>query len=83
MAGARDERFKVLRDWAETRDTDSSTISPEASGVADAPRLAQRIYASLLMSTEAGTEAHSIVDNAPGENGLDAWPRSAQRLDPA
>lgn len=35
------------------------------------------------MSTETGAEAHSIVDNILGENGLEAWRRLAQMFDPA
>lgn len=34
------------------------------------------------MCTEAGTEAHSIVDNTPAENRLEAWRGIAQRFDP-
>lgn len=35
------------------------------------------------MSSETGTEAHSIVDSMPGENGLEAWRRPGQRFDAA
>lgn len=36
----------------------------------------------LLMCTETGTEAHSIVDNTPAETGLEAWRRLVERFDP-
>lgn len=35
----------------------------------------------LLMCTEAGTEAHSIVDNTPSESGEEAWRRLVQTFD--
>lgn len=41
------------------------------------------MYASMLMRSESGTEAHSIFDNTLGENGLDAWMGYVQRLGPA
>lgn len=56
---------------------------PEASGVSGAGKFTQHLYASLPMSAEAGTLAHSIVDNTPGEHGLEAWRRLVQRFDPA
>lgn len=42
----------------------------------------QHFDASLRMSTEAGTEAHSIVDSTLGDIGLEAWRGSVQRSDP-
>lgn len=82
VAGAKDERFKVLLEWAQARDPNEPAVDPAASNVANATRLSQHIYASLLMSTESGTEAHSIVDNTPAENGLEAWRRFVQKFDP-
>lgn len=83
VAGAEDARCKVILDWAEMRDTNAPTIVPESSGVVDVPRLAQHVFASLFLRTETGTEAPSIVDRTPGENGLEAWRRPVQRLGPA
>lgn len=57
------------------------TIVRVASGIVGAETLGQHVYASLLMSTEAGTEAHTIVDATPGERGLEAWGRLAKRFD--
>lgn len=48
----------------------SPTIVPESTLVVDAQRRTKHVYASLLMSTELGTEAHAIVDNTLGEKGL-------------
>lgn len=47
----------------------------------EAPR--QHMYASLHMNAEAGTKAHSVVDNTLGKNGLEAWRSLVQRFDPA
>lgn len=82
VAGGEDERFKVLLEWAEARETNAAIIIPESSNVVGAPRLAQHVYASLIMSTKAGTETDSIVNNTPGDNGREAWRRLVQRLDP-
>lgn len=59
------------------------TIFPKTSGIVDAQSLALHVYSRVPMSMEADTEAHSTVDNMPGENGLEAWNRLAQRFDPA
>lgn len=80
--GAQGERFKVLRVWAVGRDMNAPASVPETIGIGDASRFGQ-VYASLLMSTDTGTEAHSIVDNMPGDIGLEAWRRLAHRFDPA
>lgn len=61
VAGGKDEWFKTLLGWAEGHDTNAPTVAPEASNGAGAAKLAQHLYASLLMSKEAGTEAHSIA----------------------
>lgn len=45
LVGAKDDRFKVLLDWAEARHMNAPTSVPESSGVVDAPRLAQHVYA--------------------------------------
>lgn len=77
VAGAHDEAFKVLLDWAEAQGMNALVIVLGSSGVVDAPRPAQHLYASLLMFTETGAETHSFVDNTPGENGWrrgDDWP---------
>lgn len=66
MAGAKDERFKVLLGWAEARGSNAPTIVPESSNVLEAPFLAQHLYAGLLRSTKTGAAAHVIVDNIPG-----------------
>lgn len=47
-----------------------------------AQRLAQHVHTSLPMSMEICTEARSIVDNTPGEDGLAVWRRWVQRFDP-
>lgn len=41
------------------------------------------LVANLLMSTESGTQTHSIVDNLPGESGLEGWKALVQQFDPA
>lgn len=82
-AEAEDERFETLPEFAEAWETNAPTIVPETRGVLDAQKQVLHVYASLLMSTETGTEAHPIVDSTPGESGLEAWRRCAQRFDPA
>lgn len=68
---------KVLLEWAEGHEASAPTLLPEAN-------LAQRTWrstfmqASMLMSTQAGTDAYSIVDNTPMENGVEAWRRLVQ-----
>lgn len=47
---------------AEPRESNAPAINPESINVLGASRLVQQVYASLLMNTAAGTEAHSIVD---------------------
>lgn len=64
-------------------EANAPAVDPAASNAASATRLAQHISASLLISTEARTETHSIVDNIPAESGLEAWRRFVQRFDPA
>lgn len=59
------------------------TFILEASGFFGDEKFGQYVYASLFMCTEAGAEAHSIGDNTPGENRLEAWRRSVQRFDSA
>lgn len=81
VAVAKDERLKVLLQWAARADR-ADDIVPYSSGVLGVATLAQHIYASLLMCTEAGREAHSIVDNTPAENGVEAWRRLVQTFDP-
>lgn len=80
--GAKDDNFKVRSEWAEAREATGPTIVQDPNGLFGAARLAQHLYASLLMCTEAGTEAHSILDNTPGKNGLEAWRRHVPRFDP-
>lgn len=64
--------------------TNAPTIVPETSGIVDAQSLGQHVYASLLISTEIGTEAPLIANNTPpADQGLEAWRRLAQRFDPA
>lgn len=46
-------------------------------------KLPQHLYASLLTSTEAGTEAHSIIANTPTEIGLEVWRSLIHLFDPA
>lgn len=61
-------------------------IVPQANGVFDAESSSGSTStqaASLLMSTEAGAETLSIVDNTPGEHGLEACKILAQRFDSA
>lgn len=79
VAGAKDDRFKSLLEWAEMREPMAPSIVPDASGIHAPKLLGQHVYASLLMSTEAGTEVHSIV----GWNVLEACRRLVQRFDPA
>lgn len=83
VAGAKDKPFSVVLMWAEAHDANTPVVDPTASGLAGAQKLAQHLYASFLMSTEAGTEAHSIADNTPLENGLEAWRRLVHGIDPA
>lgn len=52
---------------AETREPMAPISAPDASGIFGAGRLGHHAYASLLLSTEAWTEAHSIMDHAPGK----------------
>lgn len=54
------------------------TITPESCGVAHAHKLAQHVYARLLISKERGAEAHSIVDNTHSER-----TRGAETIGPA
>lgn len=49
--------------------------------MSEAARLAQHLYASLLICTEAGTHAHPTVDNTPAENGLEVRSRLVQWFD--
>lgn len=49
--------------------SEAPTIRPDASGAMGAQRLAQHVNASLMMSSKAGTEDHSIADNMPAESG--------------
>lgn len=46
--------------------------TPIAVGLWPGQKLSQRMYASLVVSLEVGTDAHSIIDNMASENGLDA-----------
>lgn len=66
------DRCKALVEWAEAREPTAPTIASELSCVPWPDRLGQHMHARLLMSLDSGTEAHSTVDNAPGENGLEA-----------
>lgn len=70
VAGAPGERFNVFVGWAQAREASAPTIVPETSKVEGARGIAQHLYASPLMSTEAGMDAHSV-----GYNGLGAWRR--------
>lgn len=42
VAGAKDERFKLL-EWAEAHETSAPIVVPEASNVAGAAKLAQHV----------------------------------------
>lgn len=57
VVGAKDESFKAFLEWTKnTRKTNAATIVSETSGVVDALRLAQHIYASLPMNMETGAK---------------------------
>lgn len=75
VASAEDERFKALLDLAEAQEATAPAIVPGASSIPGAEKFRQHVCASLLMSTEAGSEARSIVDNTPRENGGEEWRR--------
>lgn len=81
IVGANDEKSKVLLEWAELRETNAPTIVLETSSVSGAALLA--ISASLLMRTDAITQAHSIMDKTPMENGLEVLRGLVQRVDPS
>lgn len=61
LARAEDDSFNTVLDSAEALEMNAPTIVPGSSGVVDAQTLAQHIYESLLVSTESGAKAHSIV----------------------
>lgn len=84
QVGGRSQTRKVcdFLKLAETREMDAAIIVPETSGVVEARRFAQHVYARMLITTGAGTDAHSIADK-PVENGLEAWRRPAQRFGPS
>lgn len=73
-AGAKDERFNFVLEWAEACESNAPTIIPDARNVNYVARLAQQLYASLLMHMEAET------DNSPPENGLGVCRRLVQRF---
>lgn len=56
---------------------------PQGSGIEGAQKFPQHIYSSLLVSTEAGTKTHSMLDNMPSDNRQEAWRRLTQSFDPA
>ena len=83
VAGAKDLQFKSLLEWAETQ-TEPISMADLAlmQGVDDAEDLANQVYASLILYTEDGTEARTIVDNVPEDNGAEAWRRLVRQYDP-
>lgn len=72
----------ILRLRAEAWQSNAPTIVSHPSSVTKAPRVAQHMSASLLMSTETGTEVHAVADNTPGKNGLQACRSLVRRIDP-
>lgn len=62
-------------------ETSAPTILPETSSLVGPARLADHLFASLVMSMEARKETHSIAGNPPWANGLGAWRRLVQRFD--
>lgn len=58
---------KALLTWAEDRDANAPAVDLDASGMSGARKMSHHLDASLLMSTEARTEAHSIMDNTPND----------------
>lgn len=64
VAGAQEERFTILLEWGNTCATNAALGQTPRHA---SPRLAQHRYVGLPTSSEAGTEAQSIVDNTPGE----------------
>lgn len=68
----KDERFKTFLEWAGAHEASAPTVVPETSNLAEAAKLAQHVYARLLMNTEAGAETHTITDKG----------RFVQRFDP-
>lgn len=74
VAEARHERFTTFLTCFESHQAKARIVG--------AQKLSQHVHASLLMSTEVGMEAHSIMDNTPSENGLEAWRRLVHRFDP-
>lgn len=71
MAGATNDEFKMLLEQAETREASEPMMVPDSSGMPGAAKFAQHIDTSPLMCTETGNDTYSIVDNMPGENGLE------------
>lgn len=71
VAQAEGERFNTFLAWSDTGETSAPTIVPESGGVVEAQSFAQHVYASLLMRTETGTDARSMVGSTLGENGPD------------
>lgn len=77
VAGAKDDRFNLLLQCAEARETNAPTIVPEASSVTGTARLAQH-----LLAREHGDRNSGSLHRTPGENGLEARRRLVQRFDP-
>lgn len=83
VGGAKDDQFKALLEWSRIMGADGTNHRSRDKRHSGAWRLGQHLYASLLMSTESGTEAHSIVDSTPGEHGLEVCRKLVQRFGPA
>ena len=84
IAGSKDHRFKLLLEWAESQDAPITNSDLDLlTEIPEALDLASQVYASLNIYTEDGTEARTIVDNTPGDNGAEAWRLLAKRFDPA
>lgn len=70
VARTSDARFGIILEWAEAQESNAPASVPESSGEVGAPLLAQHVHAAVLMSTETGSEAHSVVDNKLGAKGV-------------
>lgn len=58
------------------------TIDPDDRRILGAEKFGQHVYASLRGSTEAGAEAHFIVDNTRGKNNLETLRETGPALWP-
>lgn len=68
--GAKGDRFKILSEWAEARDVQALFIMLEANNVARMRRVAEHLYISLLMRTDAWRRIVQRFDPASAHTSL-------------